>query len=102
MDNRKWLKRKYPESFNKVNGFLNDEQLQTFKDGKYKIGETTDVLNEGENYGKGTLTMFKRSNPVNDYNYPMHTIIVKCNDGVTASGYNSFWITPNQCKEIAK
>ena len=102
MDNRKWLKRKYPKSFNRVNSFLNDEQLQNFRNGKYKLGETTKELKEEETYSVGTLSIFKRSNPINSYNYPMHPIIVKCRDGLTISGYHSFWVTPDKCKEITE
>ena len=100
MENRKWLQRKYPKTFNEVNKFLNDEQLQSFKELKYKIGRLTEDINQEEIYSKGKLCMFKRTNPINDYNYPLHPIIVKCNDNLTVSGYNSFWVSPRQVEEV--
>ena len=100
MENRKWLQRKYPKTFEEVDKFLNDEQLQTFKERKYKIGRLTEDINQEEIYAKGKLCMFKRTNPINDYNYPLHPIIVKCDDYLTVSGYNSFWVFPNQVKEV--
>jgi hypothetical protein len=100
MENRKWLQRKYPKIFDEVNEFLNDEQLQQFKKGKYKLGKLTEDINQEEIYGKGKLCIFKRSNPINDYNYPLHPIIVKCNEKLTVSGYNSFWVSPNQVEEV--
>ena len=100
MENRKWLKRKYPKSFDKANDFLNDKWLKNFKDKKYKLGKLLEDINEGEVYKKGELCMFKRTNPINDYNYPLHTIIVKCTEGLTASGYHSFWIFPDKIEEI--
>lgn len=100
MDNRKWLKRKYPKTFEDVSKFLNDEQLQYFKDRKYKLGRLTEDINQEEIYGKGKLCFFKRSNPVNSYNHPLHTITVKCTDNLTMSGYNSFWVCPTQVEEV--
>jgi hypothetical protein len=98
MENRKWLKRKYPQSFTEVNKFLNDEQLQQFKAGNYKLGILIENINQEEIYEKGKLCMFKRTNPINDYNYPLHPIIVKGNN--TMSGYHSFWVSPDQVEEV--
>lgn len=98
MENRKWLKRKYPESFNEINKFLDDERLRQFKQGKYRIGRLTkDVIDMSLNccYRKGELMYFKGANPVNDYNYPLHPAIFKCGKGKTFSGYESLWT----CKE---
>ena len=53
MENRKWLQRKYPKTFHEVNKFLNDEQLQYFKERKYKLGKLTENINQEEIYGKG-------------------------------------------------
>lgn len=100
MENRKWLKRRYPLIFEEVNDFLNDEQLGYFKDLKYKLGRLTVDINQEEIYYKDSLCFFKRSNPVNDYNYPLHQIIVKCSDRLTTSGYNCFWVSPEQVEEV--
>lgn len=100
MENRKWLQRKYPKAFKEANVFLNDERLQLFKEGKYKLGALAETIKQEEVYESGKLCMFKRSNPINSYNYPLHPIIVKCNDRLTMSGYNSFWVHPYQVKEI--
>ena len=102
MENRKWLKRKYPKSIKEVNEFLNDEQLDFFKKHKYKIGRLTENIRKEETYVKGSLCMFKRSNPINSYNYPLHTIIIKCDTNLTESGYNNCWVTPNQVEEVIK
>ena len=101
MENRKWLQRKYPKTFDEVNKFLNDEQLQEFKRRKYKLGKLTIHINQDEIYEIGRLCMFKRSNPINDYNYPLHPVIVKCNDeNHTTSGYVSFWVSPSYVEEV--
>lgn len=110
MENRKWLKRKYPKSFDKINKFLNDEQLEIFKKNKYRLGKI--ITNPNWNfylYPPGTLIMFKRSNPINDYNYPMCHAIAKCKTKitptghhpiVTPSGYHSIHVFPSYFKEI--
>lgn len=100
MDNRKWLKRKYPNTFKKVNVFLNNKQLQYFKEQKYRLGRLVCDIKEEEIYKKGTLCFLKRSNPVNSYNYPAHTITVKCSDNLTTRGYNTFWVIPQKIEEI--
>jgi len=100
MENRKWLQRKYPKTFNEVDLFLNDEQLELFKRGNYKLGKLTENINEGEVFKKNKLCMFKRSNPIKSYNYPLHPIIVKCKETLTTSGYLSFWVSPNQVQEV--
>jgi hypothetical protein len=101
MENRKWLKRKYPENYKEINKFFDDTNLVFFKLGKFKMGRLTTTIVDGEIYTKGTLCIFKRSNPINDYNYPLHTIVVKCIDtNTTQSGYHTIWVTPNQCEEI--
>jgi hypothetical protein len=100
MDNRKWLKRKYPESFDQVNSFLNDYYLSIFKSQKFKLGELKNDI-QLYDYKKGDICMFKKSNPVNDYNHPYSYVIVKCGS-FTASGYHSFNIGRNDCKEITK
>lgn len=100
MDNRKWLKRKYPKTFTEANEFLNDSELKYFKDNKYKLGRIVKPTIYVKEYPIGTLIMFKRSNPINDYNYPMHHAIVKCEVDFTQSGYHSINIWESDFKEI--
>ncbi len=89
MDNRKWLKRKYPKSFKEVNEFLDDLHLEEFKKMNYKLGIITRPSWSIDLYPEGTMIMFKRSNPVTDMNYPMHHAIAKCRNDYTPSGYHS-------------
>jgi hypothetical protein len=93
MENRKWLKRKYPKSFNDVNEFLNDKQLEEFKKGKYSLARLIKPAWSASNlYEKGTLIMLKRSNPIRDYNYPLHYALAKCSEDLTLSGYQSLGV----------
>jgi hypothetical protein len=102
MDNRKWLKRKYSDTFEKVNIFLDKTALIEFKKRKYKLGILTKDIIQVQKYKAGNLIMFKRSNPVNDENYPLHYAIIKCDKGFTQSGYHSFWINEDDFEEIIK
>jgi hypothetical protein len=102
MNNRKWLQRKFPKTFNEVNDFLDDEQLSDFKKGKYKLGRLTSDVIYVQKYCKGTLLMFKRRNPVTDENYPLHHGVVKCKVGFTESGYHSIAITDENFVEITE
>lgn len=97
MENRKWLKRKYPISFVKVNRLLNDEYLSKFKKERFRIA----VLKKDIGIHKpGEFIIFKRSNPVNSYNYPMHYGIAKCSKGYTTSGYHSIDVFEDDINEI--
>lgn len=100
MENRKWLKRKYPKSFSKANKFLNDSELEAFKSKNYKLGILKRDICQVQKYPKGQLIMFKRSNPVNDYNYPIHNAVIKCDVGFTSSGYHSINIFDGDFKEV--
>lgn len=100
MDNRKWLKRKYPKTFKEVNEFLNDAQLESFRKQKYNLGRIVMPTWYVELYPTGTMIMFKRANPVRDINYPMHHAIVKCEVGFTQSGYHSIDVFEEEFKEI--
>ncbi len=100
MDNRKWLKRKYPETFKEVDEFLNDGFLQEFKKGRYKLGRLVSDIIECQKYKKGDLIYFKRSNPVNDYNHPIIRAIIKCQKGYTASGYHGIRVVESEFEEI--
>jgi hypothetical protein len=100
MENRKWLKRKYPDSFDEINAFFNDGYLSIFKKGKRKMGRLVrDIIQEQE-YPKGTILIFIRSNPINSFNYPLHHGIIKCKRGFTASGYHSIDIYEKDFEEI--
>lgn len=98
MDNRKWLKRKYPKIFNEVNEFLNDKELETFRKHNYKLGRLIENVSFFDLYPAGTLIAFKRSNPITSYNYPMHHAIVKCDAKLTESGYLSIDVFDSQFK----
>ncbi len=102
MDNRKWLKRKYPKTFDEVNKFLNEPQLSDFKKRKYKLGRLRNNVIQVQNYEAGQLIMFKRSNPINDLNYPLHYGIVKCEVGFTESGYHSIELFEQNFIEITE
>jgi len=97
MENKKWLKRKYSNTYEELINFFDDKFLQEFRNSKYKMGKL--VENVGD-YSKGSLVAFKRSNPINDYNYPIHHGIVKCSKGYTTSGYHSISIFEKDFKEI--
>ena len=94
MENRKWLKRKYPNSYDELDKYFNDDQLCDFKRSRRKIGRLKNAIfnMDGSMYDIGTLIQFKRSNPIRDYNYPDVYCIAKCDPGYTASGYHSFTI----------
>lgn len=102
MENRKWLKRKYPESFERINDFFDDVFLSEFKRKKYKLAllnnDTTNVIT----YKKDSIIAFKRSNPINDENYPLHYCIAKCDKNLTSSGYHSFNLFEKDFTEIEK
>jgi hypothetical protein len=105
MDNRKWLKRKYPKSFDLLNDLMDDERLYGFKNNRFKLGKLVKdkQVDSSTKYPKGTIIWFKRSNPVKDFNHPQHYAICKCNDGaedITESGYHSFDIYEKEFKEI--
>ena len=102
MDNRKWLQRKYPKTFKEANEFLNDKELENFKKNKYKLGRIIKPTWYVNLYPAGTLIIFKRSNPVKDYNYPLHHAIAKCEIGFTESGYHSIDIFNESFEEIKK
>lgn len=102
MDNRKWLKRRYPETFVEVNDFLNDSELEKFRKLRYKLGRIIRPTWDVQLYPVGTLILFKRSNPIRDMNYPMHHAEVKCDTNFTTSGYHSIGIFEGYFKEIYK
>jgi hypothetical protein len=92
MNPEKWLKRKYPNSFKEIRQFLDDKQLIEFKKSKMKIGRLTNDIIKCQKYFNGSLIIFRKSNPINSYNYPMHYGIIKCQKGYTESGYHSIHI----------
>jgi hypothetical protein len=102
MENRKWLKRKYPDTYKEVNSFLDDKHLAEFKKRKYKLGRLVSDVISVQKYPKGRLIMFKRSNPINNHNYPLHHVIIKCQKGFTESGYHNINICDNEFIEVVK
>lgn len=102
MDNRKWLKRKYPKSFAEINKFLDDEKLQSLRKHKMKIGRLVRDVIHCQKYKSGSLIAFKRSNPVRSENYPRHYACIKCQSGYTSSGYHSISIFDADFIEIEK
>lgn len=101
MESKKWLKRKYPNTFEELNEYFDRHELENFKKSTMKIGRLTKDLINGNKYKKGTIIQFKRRNPINDsYNYPWVYAILKCKVGYTESGYHSFDITQNDFIEI--
>jgi len=102
MDNSKWLKRKYPDSFEELNEYFDSGALKHFKKSTLKIGRLTSDIFHGQEYKKGSILTFRRSNPVNDYNHPLIYAILKCQAGYTASGYHSLNVTEKDFIEIIK
>jgi len=98
----KWLKRKYPKSFTKLNEYFDRHELDCFKNSRFKIGVLTKDVIFVQKYTKGSIIQFRRSNPINDYNHPFVHCIVKCQLGFTSSGYHSFNITESDLKELIK
>lgn len=100
MNNIKWLKRKYPTSFNKLSKYFNDEQLSEFKKAKRKIGVLTKDIKQCEmTYKKGSVIQFKRSR-IDSENYPFVYVVLKCELGFTQSGYHAFTLFENDFKEL--
>lgn len=97
MDNEKWLKRKYPYHFEEVTKVLDEERLRELKEQNFKIGR---LVKKTEGHKKGKLIFFKRSNPVNNYNYPLHYAFTKCKKGETYSGYHGFGLHESDFEEI--
>lgn len=102
MDNLKWLKRKYPDSFDELNNYFDRVELNHFKRSTLKIGRLVKDVIWCQKYKKGNIIQFRRSNPINDYNHPFVYCIVKCKVGYTESGYHSFNIEESDFIEITK
>ena len=99
MDNWKWLKRKYPSSFEELREYFNSEQLQEFKVRKRKIGRLNNDYFNVVKYEKNTIIQFKRTNPM-DYNYPAIYCVAKCGPELTASSYHGFDLYSQDLTEI--
>jgi len=113
MDLNKWLKRAYPLYKDEILKQLGQRGAEILKNGKpresgerrgkYLLGRLVKNISRGDQkYKKGRLIIFKRSNPVRDYNYPLHHGEIKADPGVTASGYHSFYIMESDIIEIIK
>ena len=97
MENIKWAKRKYPKTYKKIIPFIDYEK----KIKKYKVGRLLEDLNNSEFYKKGTIFLYRKTNPINDYNYPDIYTIFKCIDSkITFSGFHSFLVYPLNFEEI--
>jgi len=99
MENNKWLKRKYPNSFDELNEYFNRHELNDFKKSTRKIGRLTKDIIQCQKYKKGSIIQFKKS-AITELNHPYVYCIVKCQLGYTESGYHSFNITESDYKEI--
>ena len=102
MENRKWLQRKYPESFKELNEHFNERELANFKKSNLKIGRLTKDITCVQKYKKGSIIHFKRSNPVGNADHPLNYCVIKCQEGFTESGYHSFDIADNCFIELSK
>ena len=100
MDSLKWLKRKYPDSFEELNNYFDRFEIENFKKSTLKIGRLTKNVFWCQEYKKGSIIQFKRSNPINDYNHPYIYAVLKCDVGYTDSGYHSFNINESDFIEI--
>ena len=99
MDNIKWLKRKYPESYEEIFPFIDYYDLKKLKVGR--LLQDISPVHCDEVYSKSTLILFRRSNPL-DYNHPVFYIVAKCDPGVTYSGFHSFLECSSYVEEITK
>lgn len=99
MEDRKWLRRKYPDSFKELDDYFDRHELRDFKKSTRKIGRLTKDIVQGQKYKKGTVIEFRKSS-ITEYNHPYVYCIVKCQLGYTESGYHSFNITEQDFKEI--
>lgn len=100
MESIKWLKRKYPNSFEDLNNYFDRFELENFKKSRMKLGRLTKDVSCGRKYKKGEIVQFRRSNPINDYNHPWVEIVLKCPVGFTESGYHSFLVSEDCFTEI--
>ena len=92
MNSDKWLKRRYPKSYDKVREFLNDDELKEFKD--YRRTRKVGILNDGVGeYKKGDIFMYEHQKDCDEEGWTggfRYYCIFKCQEGYTQSGYHSF------------
>jgi len=103
MENNKWLKRKFPNSFERIKNFLDDNQFQQFKNYKFRIGILKEDLMNCQNYPKDSIFLYKM-NKVYYKNrwtgdYDMY-LVFKCQKGYTASGYHGFICSGVKYEEV--
>ena len=101
MNDKKWLERKYPESFKELNEYFDRQELRHFKKSTNKIGRLTKDIIQVQKYKKGSIIQF-RNFGIMDEMYPATHCIVKCQIGFTESGYHSFNIHKSDFVEILK
>lgn len=88
MNTLKWLKRKYPVSYEELLPFTKEFDDPYRR--KMHVGRlTADIYNE-ELYKAGTIVLFTERSPL-DENYPGKIILARCVDpDLTVSGFHSF------------
>ena len=104
MELHKWLKRKYPKSYDNIISIFNDDYyLKELKERKYNIGILSEDIDFVETYLNGSMFMFKRQKEYDceDHSYYYDSdskwtgefeyyCIFKCiNPNLTSSGYHS-------------
>lgn len=102
MNDLKWLQRKYPNSFEELQEYFNEKELNYFKKSNLKIGRLIRDVIWCQKYKKGSIIQFGRSNPINDPNHPYVYCVIKCQPNYTESGYHSFNIKEEDFEELTK
>lgn len=99
MEDRKWLKRKYPDSFKELDEYFDRHELSSFKKSTRKIGRITKDIIQCQKYKKGSIIEFRRS-AITEDNHPYVNCVIKCQLGYIESGYHSFNITESDFNEM--
>lgn len=98
-----WLIRKFPNSFNKINEFLDETQLKELKEKKYRIGVLNKDIHYVQKYEKGAMVMWKRNKSWFegkwDGTFNIYCVI-KCQKGFTESGYHSIGVCESDIDEV--
>ena len=100
MTDEQWLKRKYPETHNEIIPLIKtgDRYVR-----KYKVGRLLGDITSCETYTKGTIFLYRKSNPVNYYNHPeIHCLFKNIDPNLTGSGFHSFTIFPVEFETVTK
>ena len=95
MNSDKWLKRKYPKSYDKVREFLDDAELEEFRRYKRKFGIINNDILNCQMYPKGSLFIYNHQKDCDEEGWTgefRYYCIFKCQKGYTQSGYHSFLV----------